>query len=218
MRSTIESPVLKFFSKFKEIQQYKKGETVLYPDKQPAGCYYLKKGFIREYTVSENGAELTIHIFSPGSFFPTTWIINDTPNRYYFETITPVELSIAPKNDTIQFLRRNPNVLFDLTRRLLQGLDKLSFRIELLVFDKADKKVASILLFLSRHFGKITGNTVYIDHLFSHREIASLAGVSRETASRELENFQKEGIITYKREILIKDLSLLEKKLSKPVS
>ncbi len=214
MVTSISAKVQKFFSLYKTIE-YKRGQTILYPDKTPPGSFYLKRGAIREYTVSENGVELTIHIFTAGSFFPTTWIVNGTPNRYYFETITPVILSIAPKHDTLQFLRENPDVLFDLTRRLLQGLDKLSFRIELLVFDKADKKVASILLFLSRHFGKTTGNTVYIDHLFSHREIASLAGVSRETASRELENLRKEGIITYKREILINDLQLLEKKLSK---
>jgi hypothetical protein len=47
--------------------------------------------------VDESGTTLMLHIFKPNSFFPATWVVNDEPNRYYLEAVTPVELWRASK-------------------------------------------------------------------------------------------------------------------------
>jgi CRP/FNR family transcriptional regulator len=84
-------------------------------------------------------------------------------------------------------------------------------RIEYLGYGRAEEKIISTLLFLARHFGEQKNNEVQIQYLFTHKDIASFAGVSRETASRELEKLLKRKLIAYKKHLItIKDIHLLE--------
>ena len=85
-----------FYKQFKT-RTYKKGETLIRSDDDPQGIFCLKKGYIRQYTISAAGTELTLHILKPTSYFPMVWAINGTPNVYYFEALTPVEVGLRAK-------------------------------------------------------------------------------------------------------------------------
>ena len=200
-----------FFLQFPLIN-LKKGETVVEADRDLNEVYYLKKGFIREYTFSSQGVELTLHVFAPGSYFPMVDVLAGVKNRYYYETLTPVELYITSIEKMLKFFRGEPDLVLDLTRRLLLGLDKLLTRIEFLVFGKAETRVVSALLFLARHFGRQKNKEVQIQYLFTHKDIASFAGISRETASREIEKLVRKKVIEYKNHLLlINNLETLKK-------
>lgn len=194
MTQDTKQQVKSFFSRFK-YKQLSSHEILLTPNVKPAGAYYLEKGFVREYAISPQGVEVTIHIFSPGSFFPMTWVASNIANRYFFETLTPAEIYIAPQDEVIKFLKNHAEVLLDLTKRILNGLDKLTSRIEQLTYSQASVRIASILLFLVRHFGERKGNKARIKYPFTHRDIAALAAITRETATRELNKMEKGGLI-----------------------
>ena len=190
-----------YFSRFPK-KIFAKGKIIIDADETPDEAYYLKKGYVRAYTLSSQGVELTLHIFTPGSYFPMIFILNDITNRYYFEALTQADIYIIPKAKLVSFLRKNASILEDLTIRLLRGLDKMMMRIEYLVFSSAKVKVISALMFLARHFGKTEGEMLKISIPFTHREIAAFAGISRETVSRELEKMQKEKLISYKKQYI----------------
>ena len=195
VQSDVSSKVRHFFAQY-PAKKYKKGDLILQPE-DVTGVFYLQKGYVREYGMSSLGIEVGLHIFMPFSYFPLTWVIADVPNRYYYEALTDAQIYKAPKNITLSFLKNNPDVLFDLTKRVFMGLDKLTSRLEYLSYAKAYKKVISILFYLARHFGEEKRGKIYIKHKFSHRDIGSFAGVSRETASREWEKLVHKEIIGY---------------------
>lgn len=201
MDSPIKEKIEKFFSQF-PLNRFEKGEIFIKPEDPLLGALYLKKGHTREYVISPLGTELTLHIFAPKSFFPMTWIISGIENRYYYEALTTVEIHKAPRGKVIQFLKDEPEILYDLTRRLLLGLDKLLLRTEFMAFNKANQRVASTLLYLSRHFGLHKEDRAKIGLKFTHRDIAAFAGVTRETASRILKKLEKKKIISYKNRFL----------------
>ena len=60
-----------FFSKFKD-RHYKRHEIIIRPDGEIPGVFYLSRGYIRLYALSESGQELSLIIFKPGDFFPMT--------------------------------------------------------------------------------------------------------------------------------------------------
>lgn len=213
MNNNVKGKINSFFSQF-PAKAYTTGDLLLQPSENPIGCYYLKNGFIRQYSVSKEGVELTIHIFAPQSYFPMTWIISDIDNRYYYEAATDVEIHIIPKTKVLEFLKNNSEVFFELTSRLLIGLDKLSARIEGLIYDQADKKLISTLIFLAHHFGVHEEGAIKMTQKFTHKDIAAFAGISRETVSRAWEKLEKKALITYAKQIiLIPDISRLEKAL-----
>ena len=73
-------------------------------------------------------------------------------------------------------------------------------------------QVASILTMLTQRFGqKRNGNQAVITIPLTHRVIGSMAGLSREATSRELERLTKERIILQKNhKIIIKNIKKLE--------
>jgi CRP/FNR family transcriptional regulator len=213
IQTDVEVRVDQFFSQF-HLHIYKKGELILQPD-QTNGVFFLKNGNVRVYGISPQGIEVGIHIFVPNTYFPMTWVISDIPNRYYYEALTDVQIYQAPKEAVLSFLKKNVDVFFDLTKRIISGLDRLVARVEYLSYGKAHEKVVSVILYLARHFGVEKNNTVTIKHIFTHRDIGSLAGITRETTSREWEKLEEKGIISYRNQsIRIHDLLKLKKELS----
>lgn len=215
MKQPLEKFDENFFAQFKTAQQFKKNQLILGPAAEPSGIFYVKSGYVRLYLISESGKELTLNIFKPGTYFSMIWALNNVPNIYFYESLTDVLLLKAPKEEVLKHIADNPKVLLDLTKHTLSGLDGMTRLMEALVTGTAYQQIASVLLILARRFGKTNGKShdVIIELPLTHRIIGTLAGLSRESTSLELERLTKADIISQKdHQILIKDLKKLEEK------
>jgi CRP/FNR family transcriptional regulator len=205
-----------FYTQF-EPRHYKKGETLIRADDNPLGIFCLTKGYIRQYTISKTGTELTLHILKPLSYFPMVWAINGTPNVYYFEALTAVEVGRAPRDEVVNFIKDKPKIIFELMSELLEDYAETLKRVEHLVFSDAYRRVISVLLYISKHFGEKDEGGVIVHHRFTHQDIATLVGVARETASHEIVKLEKRGFIKYvNHSILFTNNQKLELELSAP--
>lgn len=180
------------------IIEVKKGTVLLKPEDIVNKVFYLRNGYVRMYTITKTGIETTIHIFKPTSYFPMISILAETKNKYFFESVNQVSIYLISKKKLVGFLRENPEELQALTTRLLKGLDKLTKRIELLANANARTKTLSAIVYLARHFGQEDGKEISIQESFTHQDIASLAGLTRETTSREWKKLEREKIVSYK--------------------
>jgi len=183
-----------FFSRF-TLRHYKQGETLIRADDDPQGIFCLTTGYVRQYTISKSGMELTLHILQPTSYFPMVWAINGTPNVYYFEALTEVEIGRAPRDEVVAFIKNKPDLVFALMSELLEDYAESLLRIEHLVFSDAYRRVISVLLYIAKHFGETADDHVTVKHRFTHQDIATLVGVARETASIEMAKLTKSGLV-----------------------
>lgn len=203
------------FYKHFSTRNYKKGEMLIRADDDPQGIFCLTKGYIRQYTISKTGFELTLYIHKPISYFPLVWAINGTPNVYYFEALTPVEVGRAPRDQVVNFIKDKPTLIFELMSELIEDYAESLKRIEHLVFSDAYRRVISVLLYIAKHFGEKKGNGVIIGHHFTQQDIATLTGVARETASIEIVKLEKTGLVKrVDHSILIESIHKLELELS----
>ena len=186
-----------FFAKFGPVKIYKKDQLIVEPEKEPAGVFYLKKGFARLYTISKEGKEITFNIYKPGMYFPLIWALNQNINIYFIEALTDVEVLKAPKEEVIKTLQQNPDLLFLLTQNAFSGLEGITKLMDSLLSKNAYHQISSILVMLTVRFGKPDGKQTLIEVPLTHRVLGTLAGLSREATSRELEKLVKEKIITY---------------------
>lgn len=202
-----------FFSSYQPMS-YKKGELLLRAEDVPFGVYFLKNGFVRQYLLSPSGETFIVHIYKPGSFFPLTWILNDTPNVYHFEAMTPVTVVRAPKDLFLEFLKEHCDVLYYATQRLALGLAGFVSRVAQLILDDAYTKTILLLLYYAENFGEKTKEGIMLTIPLTHREIASWIGTTRETASLQVETLVKKGLLTTKgRLLIIRDESTLQKEI-----
>ena len=204
-----------FYQQF-TIREYKKGEILIRADDDPQGIFCLQKGYVRQYIISKAGFELTIHILQPISYFPMVWAINGTPNVYYYEALTPVEVGRAPRDQVVTFIKDKPTIMFTLMSELLEDYAESLSRIEHLVFSDAYRRVISVLLYIAKHFGKVKkGEYVLVDHRFTQQDIATLVGVARETASIEMVKLEKKGLVKYiDHSMLFENIELLTAELT----
>jgi CRP/FNR family transcriptional regulator len=185
-----------FYKQF-QIRDYKKGEMLIRADDDPQGIFCLTKGYVRQYTISKTGYELTLHILKPISYFPMVWAINGTPNVYFFEALTQVEVGRAPREQVVNFIKDKPSIIFKLMSELLEDYAESMTRVEHLVFSDAYRRVISVLIYIIKHFGVKHGNSYVIHHRFTQQDIATLVGVARETASVQMQKLEKKGLIKY---------------------
>lgn len=199
-----------FFAQFKKLH-YRKGEIILRADEEPRGVLFLKKGYVKLYSISEQAQELSLIIFKPEDFFPVMWAINATPNDYYLEAMDEVWLWQAPREEFVKFLKANNDVLFELVSRILIRLGGLLKRMEYMIFGNAQNKVASIIAICAERFGQLKEGRTVIGVILTHQDIANLIGVTRETVSIEIKKLEKKRIIGYKgRYLVVKDAHRLK--------
>lgn len=190
---------------------FKRKEMILRSDDAKSNIYYIKNGFVRAYRISENGEELTLLILKPGDFFPMTYGLNNFPNIYYLEALTPLETWRAPQEKFLMFLKDSPDIFFALSTLVMDRFDGLLARMEYMVWSKAYTKIAAILLICAKSFGEKNGDDVIVKVPLTHKDIATLVGLTRETTSIEMKKLEKKGLFRRKgRLLIIKDMQKLQ--------
>lgn len=206
-----------FFIQFNKVLNLKKNQLVFGPTTEPSGIFYVKSGFVRQYLISSDGKEITFNILKPGSYFSMIWALNDVPNIYYYESLTNVQLLKAPKEEVVKYVESHPEILYDIAKRSLSGLDGMTRLMEALLTGNAYQQVASVLLVLARRFGRKKDGGIVIGIPLTHRIIGTLAGLARESTSIELKKLSEDKIITQKDHlILIKNFDKLKE--SSPIT
>ncbi|MBI3443626.1 Crp/Fnr family transcriptional regulator [Candidatus Woesebacteria bacterium] len=196
MRKAAQEKLYSFFDKFQPLS-FKKGDLIIGPNEKISSIFLLKKGLVKQYYISKEGEELTLHIFKPMSYFPMMLALSGKSNKYYFEASSKVSVIKCPTGEIMTFVLENTDVLFDLTGRFAKGILGLSERIEDLTSGNIHYKICSLLIYLARRMGKKSKSGIMIGLRMGHRDIASWVGTTRETASRQLEQLAKRKLIRY---------------------
>jgi CRP-like cAMP-binding protein len=213
MNDNASKQMEEFFSQY-PIKQYHKGQILIYSDEDPAGVFYLVSGMVRKYDIDKRGDEVVLNVFMPSVFFPMSWAINKTPNRYFFEALTPIEVRRAPVADVDEFLQSHPELALSLLRQVYLGLETAQRRIVHLMGGDTRRRLLYELLVEARRFGSVQedGSTVV---LIGMNDLSQRAGLSRERISREFAKLtEPDGVlIRHGRHIIIRSLSKLEEEL-----
>jgi CRP/FNR family transcriptional regulator len=214
MEDVVAKKLKTFFSRFK-YQTYRKGEILVRADDEPAGIFYLTKGHVKTYLITAKGDEIVLNVFKPISFFPLSGVMNKTKNSYYYEAMTELVLWRAPKEDVLEFLKNNPDVLYDLLSRVYRGLDGILTRMAYLMSGNAHARLTAELLIAAKRFGK-KNEMNEISLSISETDLSMQAGLTRETVSREMKVLKDKRLVSLKKSVLtIQDIKSLEDELMK---
>ena len=211
MTSLIQEKLDKHFQKY-VLKTYTKGQLITLANDDPVGVSLLVSGIVEQYDITPEGNKLTINVFKPSAFFPMSWAINKTPNTYFFGALTDVELKQADADETVAFLKANPDVTFDLLSRVYKGTDAILRRLVLAASGIARSRLLFELLIEAYRFG------VDIDDanklvVIKQKAIADRCGLARETVSRELHKLEQEKLISRTSAGIVINIKVLEAKL-----
>ena len=187
---------------------YPKGKIITLAGQDPEGVSFLLEGIVEQYDITSEGNKVTVNIFKPPAFFPMSWAINKTPNSYFFEAVTEVKLKQHDADKTVEFLKTNPDVMFDLLSRVYKGTDALLKRLVIAANGIASKRLIFELLIEAFRFGSEVDENRWLITI-RQNALAARSSLARETVSRELHKLEKSGTISLTKQGIIIDAQKL---------
>ena len=210
MTETLLNKLTEFFSKHKLVK-YKKGEVILRPGEKVDYVGFIKSGHVRVYYLSESGQEVTMQFFKPILFFTLIFAKTEIANKYYFEAVDGVEIYKSPAAETLEWFRNDREAMSMMTDCIMMAFLNLTDQIGYLLSGNAFSRVASMLVSLASKNGENSFRDT-IDFGITHKLIASLTGLTRETVTLQMLKLEKQGlIVNQNKKIFIKDYEALIK-------
>src|SRR6056297_3629746 len=71
---------------------YKKGETIVRPQDNPDGVYFLDSGFVKASSITKYGEENLLYIRGAGSVFPLIWVFTGEHRDTSYEAMAKTVL------------------------------------------------------------------------------------------------------------------------------
>lgn len=200
MKQDLVEKLIEFFSEFK-LHKYKKGEILYRQGDYIHDVAFIKSGYVRLYTVLSSGREVTINLFKPVFIITLMYSLQDRESPYFMEAVTEVEIWKAPKTRVLDVIKEDVDVTLEILSHSFKVLDKVLENVED-TSGSAGQKVASLLLSLAKASVSKRG-IAEIEFSMTKRVIASLAGITRETATLEIKKLEGKGLLRLERDKVI---------------
>ena len=174
---------------------YSKGEFIVMEEMEGKQCYFITHGSVKITRSSKEGREVILAILTAGEFFGEMSLLDGETRSANVLTLEETKVLALNRNDFMSTLEEYPRISIQLLKELTIRLRKSDLQIASLTLSDAEKRIGLCILRLAGEQGTIRQGHVKIKKFPFQHDIANMAGTSRETVSRTLVLFEKNGLI-----------------------
>ena len=185
----------RLFAKAKTLELPAKAE--LFPAGAPGdACYRVEKGSLKVSVISKNGTERTLSIVGRDSVIGELSLLDGRPRSASVTALTDCRLKYITRAEFQRFAAEVPTIYEHLTKLLAGMVRHTDNSIAAGAFLSNEGRLAWSFLQLAQEFGNDNnGDGIVIRLKLSQADIGSLAGISREHASRILNKWMRQGVL-----------------------
>ena len=199
----LPADIWKSFADRRSVVRCSPGYLIYLQDTEATCFYYLKKGRVKSFIQSEDGAERVLNVYERGSLFGEASFFDELPRVSSAVALTACEIIPIDREMVCAEIARDPALALAMLKYLARTVRLLSAHVDDMAFRPADWRVARHLVSLSPDGSGAVPCT--------QDEIASSISVSRVTVSRVLRDFARRGWVrTGYRSIILTDRAALE--------
>ncbi len=168
--------------------KFAKGKCLFAPGAHSSGFVLLLSGRIRVGLTAENGRRLVLYRVVPGETCVQTTLCLLGGLDYSAEGVAESELRlvIVPPALFQRLLRESPAFARFVFERFGARLSEMTRLIETIAFLRVDARLAAALIARAGERGAVVA---------THQELAEDIGATREVVSRQLAQFQRDGLV-----------------------
>ncbi|MBY0123357.1 Crp/Fnr family transcriptional regulator [Bacillus sp. S/N-304-OC-R1] len=176
-------------------RHFKKNHVLMFENDQGDEVYIIRSGMAKVCRIHE-GREIVLGIAMPGDVIGEFEALsNDQYRISSIEALENVSTWLISRNDLLDIVEKYPSVLRKAYMILVERTRILNRLVRYLSFYDVRTKVANLLMDLFYNFGKACDNGYKIDLKINQSLLANMLGVTRESISKTIGDFQDEGII-----------------------
>ncbi len=163
--------------------------TVLFRKGDPGSNFYaVCSGVVRISAPSELGKDAIFNLITPGEIFGEIALLDGGPRTADAAAIENCSLMIIERRDFMPIVREYPEVAMRLIEVLCARLRRTTEQVEDVMFLGLPGRLAKALLHL--HNRSVTHEAAAPIHI-TQREISQLIGASRESANKQLRQWER---------------------------
>lgn len=211
MFSDLSAEDLDLFADMVQLKRFPKGAFIVTQHERGSTMFLLVSGRVKVSLASPDGKELALSYLEAPAHFGEMSLVDAEPRSADVIAVTDVELFSLDARDLSAAIQINPRLALSLIATLSRRLRHTIARLEDMAFHDASHRVMRVLLNVATASYETRG--VPVIQGLTHYDIATLAGTSRETASRIISNLAKEGVLATKGRKIVVDLIKLRERL-----
>ncbi|MGD0191042.1 MAG: Crp/Fnr family transcriptional regulator [Rhizomicrobium sp.] len=165
--------------------------------------FVIHRGRVKFGTGAADGREVTLNLLGPGAVFGEVGFADGGPRTADAVAAEPLELLALSRRTLVPFLKSEPEAMLQMMAALATRARWISESYEDQAFLELPARLAKRLLFLSRHFGYDTPRGRRLAASFTHRELANHMNVARESITRLIQKWRRDGLIDEHRGIMV---------------
>jgi CRP-like cAMP-binding protein len=176
-------------------------ETLFTQGEEVRNLILLQSGNVKHTQVSPDGDEVLLRISSAGDIVYVQGLSSIRCHTCSGRATEECHALVWEHDQMRNYLAVYPRLGVNMTRILVAQLNELEERFREVASERLTKRLALLLLRLSRQMGRQSGNGTKI--VLSRQEIAQMAGVTIFSISRMLSRWSEQGLILTAREAVI---------------
>jgi CRP/FNR family transcriptional regulator, cyclic AMP receptor protein len=174
-------------------------KTLIETGDTPEGCYWLEDGLMKGSIATPLGEERIIELLAPGSTIGAISLLDGLPQTATVQAVTRCRLTFVSRCAFVACMQEFPEMRTYVAMTIAAHLRRAGDKAAIDSFFPAKARVARALLQFAEHLGDTTPppDLLIIRRKFRKGDIAALAHVARENASRILSGWIKAELISF---------------------
>lgn len=196
-----------------QYRRYSKGAFIV-GQHEAGGCMFLLvSGRVKVALTSPDGKELVLNYLEAPAHFGEMSLVDAQPRTADVIAVSDVEVFALEGKDLSAAIKLQPRFALSLIATLSRRLRQTISRLEDMAFHDATHRVMRVVLNVAT--AGLEGRGAPVIQGMTHYDIATLAGTSRETASRVISQLAREGVVSINGRRIIVDLGALTARLER---
>ena len=197
------------FQRIKFSIGYPSGATLFVEGQPCRGIYMLCRGRVKQSVTSSDGHTLILKISRPGEVLGLNSAIAEAPYETTAETGQPCQVDFVKRTDFMKFLTEHGEAAMHAATQVGGDCQQAYQQIRSFTMSSSSQRMARLILEWSQEdLGNATAHGIKV--ALTHDEIAQIIGMSRETVTRTLASFRKQGIAELRGStLLIQNMSII---------
>lgn len=182
------------FEEAGRLHTYQPLEAIYLQGENADGIYFIRKGRVRAYYVTNTGKELTYEIIEKGRIFGESSFLSQCVRPVSVAAVTEVELFVCDLDHLYSYMAKSEELMRIMLQLMSNTCNHLTEQLRRVTLYDRYQKIASLLLNETRHPDRDRGVTAS-SIPYTQEDVALILGMNRVTVNKVLNEWKRGGII-----------------------